>query len=361
MAGHFEIASDARGQEIRTVTEPTVRSRVIDDLVDVAKQCDGEWLPLELSCFVELQAVAGEAGGRGVASHTWEGILPGGAGVPLPPAFVAHVFSRSMIRECLQKAPRPVDCTRVGASADQPATAEVVTVGAPEVGYPQSDSNACVVCTAASALLYVGAQAAAQAIYGLKSQSLKLQAGANRVTFVRHQSRKLLQPEWQSCNLRWGQRMDGPAHSFASVSALLATAPGSVIVLQLLDSSGFPNHCVAVIDGWIFDTNKSHALPAAGDGALRAALDASCLGGATFVGVLGGFQLTPPIAAAASRGVKRAVEWPSTHEGDSKASCLEEALLSCSACCEGKPVGMFSASQLRKKAKRRCKGCTDVQ
>ena len=86
--------------------------------------------------------------------------------MPLPPAFVAHVFSRSMIRECLQKAPRPVDCTRVGASADQPAIAEVVTVGAPEVGYPQGDSNACVVCTAASALLYVGAQVAAQAIYG---------------------------------------------------------------------------------------------------------------------------------------------------------------------------------------------------
>ena len=291
-----------------------------------------------------------------MASYVWEGKLPGGVGVKLPSAFVAHVYSRGMIRECLQKAPRPVDCTRVGASAGQPAiTAEVVTVDAPEVGYPQGDSNGCIVCSTASALLYIGATVAAQTTHRLLSQSLDLPHGANRVTFVRHQCWMLLQPEWQSCRLSWSQRMN--IHGFHSVSALLAAAaPGSVTVLQLLDSCDFPNHCVAVIDGWIFDPNRPFALPAVGDIALRAALDTSCLGTATFVGVLGGFQLVPPTATDASR-VKRPAEWPTADEGSSKASCMEEALLSCSACCESKPAGMFSANQLRKKANRRCKEC----
>ena len=305
-----------------------------------------------LSCF----KWAVQAGGGGMASYVWEGKLPGGVGVKLPSAFVAHVYSRGMIRECLQKAPRPVDCTRVGASAGQPAiTAEVVTVDAPEVGYPQGDSNGCIVCSTASALLYIGATVAAQTTHRLLSQSLDLPHGANRVTFVRHQCWMLLQPEWQSCRLSWSQRMN--IHGFHSVSALLAAAaPGSVTVLQLLDSCDFPNHCVAVIDGWIFDPNRPFALPAVGDIALRAALDTSCLGTATFVGVLGGFQLVPPTSTDASR-VKRAAEWPTADEGSSKASRMEEALLSCSACCESKPIGMFSANQLRKKAKRRCKEC----
>ena len=69
--------------------------------------------------------------------------------------------------------------------------------------------------------------------------------------------------------------------------SLLDADASVVTVVQLKDSSGFLNHCVAIAGGFVFDFNKVHALPLSPE-----ALDACCLGDATYASVVKGFSLT---------------------------------------------------------------------
>ena len=112
--------------------------------------------------------------------------------------------------------------------------------------------------------------------------------------WLKGQCRVRLQPAWQPRKIK-------NAMEFDPLSLLgAADREDRVTVLQLVDSSGFPNHCVAIANGWIFDTNKQRALPLCEIG-----LDACCLGDARFKHVLAGFHLVRSAHPRASSPTKR--------------------------------------------------------
>ena len=94
---------------------------------------------------------------------------------------------------------------------------------------------------------------------------------------LKTQCNRKLRPAWTVCKIKGGaQNLDW--QSLAN--------PSVVTVVQLRDSAGNIEHCVSIVSGWIFDTNKEHAIKLSKEG-----LDACCLGGATFAGFQAGFQL----------------------------------------------------------------------
>ena len=153
----------------------------------------------------------------------------------------------------------------------------------PEVGFPQGDEKYCVTYSAASAMLHAGDHMAATKIAALAPGSLQLAAGTNRRAWVQAQCRQVLQLEkphaWRVLKLKGPQLLD--------TEALLEQLAGDAVsVIQLEDSGGNVCHCVAACGGWLFDTNKSHAVPLDAGG-----LDRCCLDEATFVKVMAGFRL----------------------------------------------------------------------
>jgi hypothetical protein len=211
----------------------------------------------------------------------------------LPYAYVSRAgFSRSFLKICIESAPLPQDCTVVGAAESSlggmwggvPASATVV-VGPPSIQYPQGEEEACAVCCVASALHHWGETAAASMIFGLKACSLQLPRGESRVEWLKLKC-SMLQPAVQRRKFTSLELLNVPA-----LLEFLQSASG-VVVMQIRDSSRFIGHCIAAVDGWLFDPNKPHALQLSAK-----SLDDCCLRDATFVSVVKGFRLEhlPPL------------------------------------------------------------------
>ena len=118
-------------------------------------------------------------------------------------------LSRDILRCCMLSAGEPLDCQRVGAATSSSArvlgaaerSSAAVPAGEagdalPIVRYPQGTDNACVVCSAASALWYLGHAAAAQRVARLKPTLLALSASQNRIRWATDQCRNQLRPGW---------------------------------------------------------------------------------------------------------------------------------------------------------------------
>ena len=96
----------------------------------------------------------------------------------------------------------------------------------------------------------------------------------------------------------WTTRKVKRAQLLTKEDVLATPAPGVVTVYQLRDSTRFINHAVAKSAdsdgvGWLSDMNHESYVPLTSEG-----LDACCIGGATFAGVVKAFTLTNKEAEA---------------------------------------------------------------
>ena len=279
----FEFAEDARRGPFLVLSSSEAKAELDQAILDCAMRHPGQWLPIDQGMFVKLQAKK-----LAKRKYEWYGILPGPGGgrFPLPEDYLESAgFSRNLIRECKEKSPETVDCTKQGTSASSDGkrvlTSASATAGVgPEVRFPQGGNDYCLAYSCASAVFAAGDPKNAATIKLLAAPSLELPTGTNRIKWVQTECLERLQPQWQIRKLKLGGQVFNPL-------SLLGT-PGVVTVMQVEDSKGFINHCIAVYDGWIFDANKPHAVPLSPEG-----LDACCLGGAHFKRVLAGFRLVP--------------------------------------------------------------------
>eukprot|EP00966_Prymnesium_polylepis_P328990 7384763-Prymnesium_polylepis.1 len=118
----FEVTADARGQGVGFPLPPSeAASRYEKWVLDVAEANPEWWLPIVPSVIMGLQAIKK----TGAKRYEWYGIVSGGAGMKLPDAYVAKVFSTQKVREAKQRAEtasangkraKPVDVTDVGAA-----------------------------------------------------------------------------------------------------------------------------------------------------------------------------------------------------------------------------------------------------
>ena len=251
-------------------------------ILDIARQSPMVLLPIDPGIFQTLQA---KINPQAPSTHTWRGILPGGGvKIVLPAPYVDKVFPRNLIRECKSKPGVPIDCTRVGsAKSASPmevedrasASAIAVVVGSHKVQYPQGDKDYCVAFSAASAVHFAGDEKAGKTIALLAPAAIEER---KPVVYVQTQCRENLRPMWETVKIKNAAMVD-----WQSLGDL---CPSVVTVVQIKDSTGNIEHCVSIVSGWIFDTNKKHAIKLSKEG-----LDACCLGGATFAGFQAGFQL----------------------------------------------------------------------
>ena len=262
-------------------------------------------------------------------------------GVRLPGDYLeVATYSRSVLRQCMDLAPKPVGCARPEA-AMPPSEASLAMVaaaaagGAPAVGFRSARKPFCLPFGTASALLAADDATAANALAALAPRLAALPPYEDRMAWLSERCNQQLQPAWTTRAVRSAEQL--------SCESLLEAARSCsdrshVLVLQLRDSRGFLDHwyaaastptpsattpitshshhlarrgvvashdahalascrarSVAVWNVWIFDSNLTHALPLS-----RAGLDACCLGDATFGGVVGAFQLErAPLPGAA--------------------------------------------------------------
>ena len=259
-------------------------------LLNLAMKSPLVLLPIDPGCLQKLQAIPNPQAPR---EFMWKGLLPRGGVKPvLPAAYIDKCFSRDLIRDCKSKAGVPVDCTRVGnalsassSRVEDRASERTIAVvfGPHKIQFPQGDKDYCVAYSTASAVHFAGDEAAARTIAALAVQSIKER---KPVVYVQTQSLERLKPAWEVRKLKNAASVDWQS---------LADLPG-VTVVQLKDSTGNLQHCVAIASGWIFDTNKKHAVKLS-----QAGLDACCLGEATFAGFQSGFRLLRPEASGSSK------------------------------------------------------------
>ena len=126
------------------------------------------------------------------------------------------------------------------------------------------------------------------------------------VKFVQTRCRELLQPRFEVRKLK--NALAFKPLSFAS-SELVGQGARVITVMQIVDSLGDISHCVTMTDdGWLFDSNKAHALPLTQSG-----LDDCCLRDATFSGVVKGFHLVH-----AAKTTKRVAAVSDSHDAPKK-------------------------------------------
>ena len=231
----------------------------------------------------------------------------------LPHDYLASAgFARTLLSTCMREAPEPQDCTHVGSAVSDPSLAETqVLASAPATGRrrrtrgPVSAGWEGHLRRLRTGLCPVqhGRRHAARAVAGLADASL---TETDAVKFVQTRCRELLQPRFEVRKLK--NALAFKPLSFAS-SELVGQGARVITVMQIVDSLGDISHCVTMIDdGWLFDSNKAHALPLT-----RSGLDDCCLGDATFRGVVKGFHLV-----RATKRTKRMAAVSDSHDARKK-------------------------------------------
>ena len=82
----------------------------------------------------------------------------------------------------------------------------------------------------------------------------------------------------------------------AAFDPLTACAEGDVLILHLKETDGAEDHAVGITLGWIFDSNRTHALP----------LSPAGLAAVNYAGIVSATRLTPKPKIAAALAKKRA-------------------------------------------------------
>lgn len=91
------------------------------------------------------------------------------------------------------------------------------------------------------------------------------------------------------------------AHKIASVEKIAAFNPltacpdGDMLIMHLKETDGAADHAVTIALGWIFDANRTHALPLSSDG----------LKAINYAGIVSATRLTPKPKVAAALAKKR--------------------------------------------------------
>jgi len=303
----FKLSRDTLGSNPTSISTADVKNAFDDYLPDACKFTPNRWFPIEQKIFPKLQATRPPNSPQHQlrpTEYTWHGLLPGGHRMLLSYYYLQRSgHSRDCLRDCM-KSGEPQACTRAGAAVALPPLAEIqhlasasaiVGVGAPKVWYQQGDKDTCVVSGLASAVHYMGEVEAASSINALadaspnKSDADASPNKSDAVKLVQTRCFYLLQPHFKTIKLKCASEFD--PLSFAPSAFLkrlqLPRHAYVVTVMQIVDSGGDISHCVSMTsDGWLFDSNKSQALPLTQSG-----LDACCLGDATFASVFKGFHL----------------------------------------------------------------------
>lgn len=270
--------TEYKAAEHWTLTAQQAKNNFQKWILNTARLYPMSLLSIDTGIFQKLQAMKNAQ----TKVFDWTGFVSGGAGIPLPAPYVSNVFRRDLIRECKSNPGVPIACARVGSAKsaspmeveDRAPPSATVDRVPPVVQYLQGDKDHCVGLSTASAVHHAGDEAAGKIIATLAPAAIKEH---NAVEYVKTQCNRKLRPAWTVCKIKGGaQNLDWQSLADPSV----------VTVVQLRDSAGNIEHCVSIVSGWIFDTNKKHAIKLSKEG-----LDACCLGGATFAGFQAGFQL----------------------------------------------------------------------
>ena len=88
----------------------------------------------------------------------------------------------------------------------------------------------------------------------------------------------------------WKPKVLSSVEEVAAFDPLTACPDGSVLVMHIKQTDGAADHAVAIAIGFIFDANRSHALP----------LSAAGLAALGYAGIVSATILTPKKAIAAA-------------------------------------------------------------
>lgn len=205
----------------------------------------------------------------------WTGLTNFGW-ISLKSEWVEQNFERWFIHECKDKAGKKVNVP-AGRAADT-ADGPLLLHDVPNA-YPQTDSSKCAFFGVAAALQHIKAvdadgrpfDRALAELYGPDTRFKPMQAVAKYV----HDR----VPGWR-------------VRKIAGFDPLVASVPPDAVVLARLEASdGDVTHAVGLADGKIFDANRKSAMPLC-----KEALDAACLGDATFARVMSALVITPSSA-----------------------------------------------------------------
>ena len=231
-----------------------------------------EWEPLDFDSFVEPSF--GVEDGGVFLTHCQ---AKPGKERPIPPG---KVTTRG--RSGGVTAELALDCT--GVARPQPCAGG----SAPSVKYQQGNNSTCVISSVASAMHAFGVsigstsvQRAAESLVARAKESIK--QSVNRIDFLQQVVMKELKG-WRIPE----QVLSGDAAATFDCLATKSLYPACILIHG---SDGSTDHCITTLGDWIFDSNKSHALPLC-----QASLD-QCVDlggeGVTFMGCAKVVKLVP--------------------------------------------------------------------
>lgn len=208
----------------------------------------------------------------------WQG-WDGSAWIKLSPSWVAVNFTAEFV-SCCTASPDTAQHVPVGRAASLAGGALPPTLCGshcetpcivPVVCFRQGDVDGCVPYSAASALVHAAAVDTRGLPFAPSIADLQSPSDPNAL---------------KSVLVFVNQHVAGwQAHKLHKHDPLANPSPDP-IVLQLEDSDGDRSHAVTTLGEWIFDANKTNAVPLT-----KAGLDACCLGKATYKGVVRAVRL----------------------------------------------------------------------
>ncbi|MEC8800126.1 MAG: hypothetical protein VXX55_05155 [Planctomycetota bacterium] len=154
----------------------------------------------------------------------------------------------------------------------------------PEVRYRSAEDGGdfCLPYSAASAAHHLGD---AKLPFLFKQEASNIEGHERQMEIVR-----------EAANQQgWTTHKIASVEEIAAFNPLTACADGDMLIMHLKETDGAEDHAVTITLGWIFDANRTHALPLSSDG----------LQAINYAGIVSATRLTPKPKIAAALAKKR--------------------------------------------------------